>query len=99
MRRPCCATPSRPSTPAAPSGASGARAHSADARTTVVEDAPIVLFDFTGLSDRLAPALTLAVADYVEWHVHRLRRRRVAGELDQHGPWAGRAQLIIEEGW
>ena len=59
----------------------------------------MVLFDFTGLSDRLAPALTLAVADYVEWHVHRLRRRRVAGELDGHGPWAGRAQLIIEEGW
>ena len=58
-----------------------------------------MLFDFTGLSDRLAPALTLAVADYVEWRVHQLRRRRVAGELDAHGPWAGRAQLIIEEGW
>ena len=38
-----------------------------------------MLFDFTGLSDRLAPALTLAVADYVEWRVHQLRRRRVAG--------------------
>ncbi len=58
-----------------------------------------MLFDFTGLSDRLAPALTLAVADYVEWHVHRLRRRKVAGELAGHGRWAGRAQLIIEEGW
>ena len=31
--------------------------------------------------------------------MHRLRRRRVTGELDGHGPWAGRAQLIIEEGW
>ena len=58
-----------------------------------------MLFDFTGLSDRLAPALTLAVADYVEWHVHRQRRARVAGELDGHGPWAGKSQLIIEEGW
>ena len=58
-----------------------------------------MLFDFTGLSDRLAPALTLAVADYVEWRVHQLRRRRVAGDLDGHGRWAGRAQLIIEEGW
>ena len=45
-----------------------------------------MLFDFTGLSDRLAPALTLAVADYVEWQVHRLRRQRVAGELDDLGP-------------
>ena len=56
-----------------------------------------MLFDFTGLSDRLAPALTLAVADFVEWRVHQLRRQRVAGQL--RGPWAGRAQLIVEEGW
>jgi hypothetical protein len=82
-----------------PFGEDGALAHVADRATTVDEDAPVVLFDFTGLSDRLAPALTLAVADYVEWRVHRLRRRRVAGDLDEHGPWAGRAQLIIEEGW
>jgi hypothetical protein len=82
-----------------PFGVDGALAHVADHATSVAEDAPLVLFDFTGLSDRLAPALTLAVADYVEWQVHRLRRRRVAGELDRHGPWAGRAQLIIEEGW
>jgi hypothetical protein len=82
-----------------PFGERGTLAHIADRATTVGEDAPLVLFDFTGLSDRLAPALTLAVADYVEWHVHRLRRRRVAGELDGHGPSAGRAQLIIEEGW
>jgi hypothetical protein len=82
-----------------PYGSGGTLAYIADSETTVGEDAPVVLFDFTGLSDRLAPALTLAVADYVEWHVHRLRRRKVAGELSDHGPWAGRAQLIIEEGW
>jgi hypothetical protein len=82
-----------------PYGSGGTLAHIADSQTTVSEDAPVVLFDFTGLSDRLSPALTLAVADYVEWHVHRLRRRKVAGELDVQGPWAGRAQLIIEEGW
>jgi DNA helicase HerA-like ATPase len=57
------------------------------------------LFDFTGLSDRLAPALTLAVADYVEWQVHSLRVRKRAGELDGLGRWAGNAELIIEEGW
>lgn len=82
-----------------PYGAGGTLAHIADHETTVSEDAPVVLFDFTGLSDRLAPALTLAVADYVEWHVHRLRRETVAGQLTADGPWAGRAQLIIEEGW
>ncbi len=82
-----------------PYGSGGTLAHIADRETSVAEDAPLVLFDFTGLSDRLAPALTLAVADYVEWHVHRLRRCKVAGELADHGPWAGRAELIIEEGW
>jgi hypothetical protein len=82
-----------------PYGATGTLAHIADAPTTVDEDSPLVLFDFTGLSDRLAPALTLSVADYVEWHVHRQRRARVAGELDTAGPWAGKSQLIIEEGW
>ena len=82
-----------------PYGSGGTLAHIADSQTTVANDAPLVLFDFTGLSDRLAPALTLAVADYVEWHVHRLRRRKVSGELAGHGRWAGRAQLIIEEGW
>jgi hypothetical protein len=82
-----------------PYGERGTLRHIADEPTTVSDTAPLVLFDFTGLSDRLAPALTLAVADYVEWHVHRLRRRRVQGELDRHGPWAGKSQLIIEEGW
>ena len=83
----------------APYGTDGTLAHIADRATTVPKDAPIVLFDFTGLSDRLAPAMTLALADYVEWQVHALRRQRVAGELAGRGRWAGRAQLIIEEGW
>jgi hypothetical protein len=83
----------------APYGEDGTLRHIANEATTVSDKAPLVLFDFTGLSDRLAPALTLAVADYVEWHVHRLRRARVQGELDRHGPWAGKSQLIIEEGW
>jgi hypothetical protein len=82
-----------------PYGAGGTLAHVADSQTTVEPDSPLVLFDFTGLSDRLAPALTLAVADYVEWRVHHLRREAVAGRLADAGRWAGRAQLIIEEGW
>ena len=64
-----------------PYGQDGLLAHIADSPTTVADDAPLVLFDFTGLSDRLAPALTLAVADFVEWRVHQLRRQRVAGQL------------------
>ena len=76
-----------------------ARAHRRPAPPRSPTDTPLMLFDFTGLSERLAPALMLAIVDYVEWHVHRLRRARVDGELDQHGPWAGKSQLIIEEGW
>jgi len=83
----------------APYGAHGTLAHIADSESTVPSDAPMVLFDFTGLSDRLAPAITLAVADYVEWQVHRIRRARISGELAGAGPWAGKVELIIEEGW
>jgi hypothetical protein len=80
-------------------GTGGTLSHIADKETTVAADAPMVLFDFTGLSDRLAPALTLAVADYVEWQVHILRVRKRLGELDGLGRWAGNAELIVEEGW
>ena len=82
-----------------PYGTAGMLAHIADSPTTVDPDAPMVLFDFTVLSDRLAPALTLAVADFVEGQVHRLRRQRILGELDGLSRWAGRVELIIEEGW
>ena len=67
--------------------------------TTVPADTPLTLFDFTGLSERLTPALMLATVEYVERQVQRLRRARVDGELDHLGPWAGKCQLIIEEGW
>jgi hypothetical protein len=82
-----------------PYGEDGSLAHIADHQTTVTPDAPLTLFDFTGLSERLTPALMLAIVDYVRGQVERLRRRKVAGELDRQGVWAGRVQLIIEEGW
>ena len=82
-----------------PYGQDGSLAHIADRATTVPADTPLTLFDFTGLSERLAPALMLAVAEYVEWQVQRLRRAASTATLDHLGPWAGKCQLIIEEGW
>ena len=76
-----------------------ALAHIADRATTVPADTPLTLFDFTGLSERLTPALMLATVEYVERQVQRLRRARVDGALDHLGAWAGKCQLIIEEGW
>ena len=77
----------------------GRLAHIADRATTVPADTPLTLFDFTGLSERLTPALMLATVEYVERQVQRLRRARVDGALDHLGSWAGKCQLIIEEGW
>ena len=82
-----------------PYGARGSLAHIADRPTTVPADTPLTLFDFTGLSERLTPALMLATIEYVERQVQRLRRARVDGALDHLGAWAGKCQLIIEEGW
>ena len=62
-------------------------------------DTPLTIFDFTGLSERLTPALMLTTVEYVERQVQRLRRARVEGRLDHLGAWAGKCQLIIEEGW
>ena len=82
-----------------PTGEDGSLAHIADSATTVPADTPLTLFDFTGLSERLTPALMLATVEYVERQVQMLRRARVDGKLDHLGTWAGKCQLIIEEGW
>jgi hypothetical protein len=82
-----------------PYGEDGSLAHLANDATTVDADTPLTLFDFTGLSERLTPALMLTIVDYVRGQVERLRRLRVAGELENQGVWAGRCQLIVEEGW
>jgi hypothetical protein len=82
-----------------PYGQDGSLAHIADSPTTVPADTPLTLFDFTGLSERLTPALMLATVEYVERQVQMLRRARVDGKLDHLGTWAGKCQLIIEEGW
>jgi hypothetical protein len=82
-----------------PYGERGSLAHIADRPTTVPADTALTLFDFTGLAERLTPALMLATVEYVERQVQRLRRARIEGRLDHLGAWAGKCQLIIEEGW
>ena len=82
-----------------PYGENGSLAHIANQATTVPADTPLTIFDFTGLSERLTPALMLTTVEYVERQVQRLRRARVEGRLDHLGAWAGKCQLIIEEGW
>jgi type IV secretory pathway VirB4 component len=82
-----------------PYGEDGSLANIANEKTTVAPDSPLTLFDFTGLSERLTPALMLAIVDYVKGQVERIRRQRIAGEFDHHGAWAGMCQLIVEEGW
>src|ERR1035437_2026462 len=52
-----------------PYGEAGSLAHIADQATTVPADTPLTVFDFTGLSERLTPALMLATVEYVERQV------------------------------
>jgi len=77
----------------------GTLAHITDHATTVPDDAPLTLFDLTGLPERLTPALMLVLVSHIEQRVQHTRRARVAGQLDQQGAWAGKLFLVVEEGW
>jgi type IV secretory pathway VirB4 component len=77
----------------------GTLAHVADHHTTVPDDAPLTLFDLTGLPERLTAAMMLVLVSHIESHVQHTRRARVAGELDARGAWAGKLFLVVEEGW
>jgi len=67
----------------------GTLAHLADRETTVPDDAPLTLFDLTGLPERLTPAMVLMLVSHIEQKVQHTRRARVDGQLDSQGAWAG----------
>ena len=77
----------------------GPLAHIADHETTVERDAPLTLFDISGLPDRLVPALIFAIVGHIEGAVQHSRSLKVSGQLEDHGAWAGRHFLVAEEGW
>lgn len=77
----------------------GTLAHLADQETTVPDDAPLTLFDLTGLPERLAPAMVLMLVSHIEQRVQHTRRARVDGQLESQGAWAGKLFLVVEEGW
>ncbi|MGH2926651.1 MAG: VirB4 family type IV secretion system protein, partial [Solirubrobacteraceae bacterium] len=74
-------------------------AHIADRATTVPDDAPLTLFDLTGMPERLTPAMVLMLVSHIEQRVQHERTARVRGQLDGHGAWAGKLFLVVEEGW
>ena len=83
----------------APYTQGGPLAHIADDATTVPADVPLTLFDIAGAPERLIPALILTIVDHIEYQLQRTRARRVRGTLGEHGSWAGRHFLVVEEGW
>jgi hypothetical protein len=76
----------------------GALEHICDHATTVPEDAPLTLFDLTGLPERLVPAMVLMLIAHITTQVQHTRRQRVEGQLAD-GAWAGKRFLVVEEGW
>ena len=77
----------------------GAFAHLTDHQTTVPDETTLTLFDIAGLPDRLVPPMILQIIDHIEGQVQRTRSRRITGELDLAGAWAGKLFLVVEEGW
>ncbi len=77
----------------------GPLAHIADHPTTVEPDAPLTLFDISGLPDRLVPAMIFAIVGHIEGAVQHTRTLKLTGRLQQQGAWAGQHFLVAEEGW
>ena len=77
----------------------GTLAHLCDQETTVPDDAPLTLFDLTGLPERLVPAMVLMLVAHITSRVQHTRRARVDGQLADEGAWAGKLFLVVEEGW
>lgn len=71
----------------------------ADLETTILNDAPLTLFDIAGSSEELLPAQILTIIEYVKHQVETARARSInAGNIDVNS-WAGRQFLLVEEGW
>jgi type IV secretory pathway VirB4 component len=77
----------------------GTHAWLCDEKTTITEDAPLLLCDLAGLGDELAGPVMLTLVDHMGRAMQRRRSRFRHGGGSEAGPWAGKAFLVIDECW
>jgi len=69
-----------------------------DKATTILPDAPLIVFDTQSVPEAKAAAVLFVLCEHVKRRIERIRREYLAGEGPKHA-WAGRTILAIDECW
>jgi DNA helicase HerA-like ATPase len=76
----------------------GAYAYLTDRPTTILPDAPLIVFDTQSIPEAKAAAVLFVLCEYVKRRIERTRAEFLAGEGPKHS-WAGRTFLVVDECW
>jgi DNA helicase HerA-like ATPase len=76
----------------------GPYAYLTDRPTTILPDAPLIVFDTKSVPDAKAAAVLFVLCEYVKRRIERTRREYLTGKGPKHA-WAGRSFLVVDEAW
>ncbi|MFZ1153970.1 MAG: hypothetical protein WAN93_03600 [Solirubrobacteraceae bacterium] len=76
----------------------GPYAYLTDRPTTILPDAPLIVFDTKSVPEAKAAAVLFVLCEHVKRKIDRTRREYLAGEGPKHA-WAGRSFLVVDEAW
>jgi hypothetical protein len=76
----------------------GPYAYLTDRPTTILPDAPLIVFDTQSVPEAKAAAVLFVLCEYVKRRIERTRAEYLAGEGPKHA-WAGRTILAVDECW
>jgi hypothetical protein len=76
----------------------GPYAYLTDRPTTILPDAPLIVFDTQSIPEAKAAAVLFVLCEHVKRRIEQTRREYLAGEGPKHA-WAGRTILTVDECW
>ncbi len=76
----------------------GPYAYLTDRPTTIMSDAPLIVFDTQSVPEAKAAAVLFVLCEYVKRKIERTRAEYLAGVGPKHA-WAGRTVLAVDECW
>jgi DNA helicase HerA-like ATPase len=76
----------------------GPYAYLTDRPTTILPNAPLIVFDTQSVPEAKAAAVLFVLCEHVKRRIERTRREYLAGEGPKHA-WAGRTILAVDECW
>jgi DNA helicase HerA-like ATPase len=76
----------------------GPYAYLTDRPTTILPDAPLIVFDTKSVPEAKAAAVLFVLCEHVKRRIEQTRREYLAGRSPKHA-WAGRTFLAIDECW